>query len=59
MTYSVSINRQLRDTVSWLTSEYMIVHYLHSIRKAFKAQTEQALPRTPEQVMRFSLAFFR
>jgi hypothetical protein len=28
MTYSVSISRQLRDTVSWMTSEHMIVHFI-------------------------------
>ena len=32
--FSSTINRQLRDTVSWLTSEYMTIHYLQSFKKA-------------------------
>ena len=50
MTYSVSINRQLRDTVSWLTSEHMIVQYIHSLRRAVVASSENRPPRTQDQV---------
>ncbi len=50
MTYSVSINRQLRDTVSWLTSEHMIVHYIQSLRRACATSPDEKQPRSQEQV---------
>ena len=58
MTYSVSINRQLRDTVSWLTSEHMIVHYIDSLRRACALQTEETAPRTQEQVFSTKSCYF-
>jgi sorting nexin-25 len=32
ITYGSSINRQIRDTVAWLTSEQMILHYLQATK---------------------------
>ncbi len=33
ITYGSSINRQIRDSVAWLTSEQMILRYLNSFKK--------------------------
>ncbi|TRY71836.1 hypothetical protein TCAL_10392 [Tigriopus californicus] len=35
ITYGSTINRQVRETVGWLTSEQMILYYLHSFKKSF------------------------
>jgi len=35
ITYGSTINRQIRDTVAWVTSEQMILWYLSSFKKAY------------------------
>jgi len=35
ITYGGSMSRQVQETVSWLTSESMVLRYLHSFKKAF------------------------
>eukprot|EP00095_Tigriopus_kingsejongensis_P007816 snap_masked-scaffold204_size260821-processed-gene-1.8 protein:Tk07816 transcript:snap_masked-scaffold204_size260821-processed-gene-1.8-mRNA-1 annotation:"sorting nexin-25" len=53
ITYGSTINRQVRETVTWLTSEQMILYYLHSFKKSFWPQDSKASKyppsRTPEQ----------
>lgn len=52
ITYGSTINRQVRETVAWLTSEQMILYYLHSFKKSFwpSESSKNNLPeRTPEQ----------
>ena len=35
ITYGGSMSRQVQETVTWLTSESMVLRYLHSFKKAF------------------------
>ena len=52
ITYGSTINRQIRDTVTWVTSEQMILYYLHAFKKAFWLNDKPkpaAAARTKEQ----------
>lgn len=42
ITYGSTINRQIRDTVAWLTSEQMLLQYLHSFKKSFWPTNDKA-----------------
>jgi sorting nexin-25 len=44
ITYGGSINRQIQDTVTWLSSEQMVLRYLHSFKKAFWTNDERLKP---------------
>lgn len=35
ITYGSTISRQIRELVSWATSDVMVIHYLHSFRTTF------------------------
>uniref|UniRef100_T1INF6 Sorting nexin-25 n=1 Tax=Strigamia maritima TaxID=126957 RepID=T1INF6_STRMM len=50
--YGRTINRQLRDTVSWIFSESMIIYYLHLFRDSMWPNgilAKEAAPRTKDQ----------
>ena len=42
ITYGSTINRQIRDTVAWLTSEQMLLQYLHSFKKSIWPTSDKA-----------------
>lgn len=46
ITYGRTINRQIRDTVDWITSEQMIIFYLNNFKKAFWDHEGTLKPRT-------------
>ena len=47
ITYGSSINRQIKDSVAWITSEQMILQYLSNFKKSLFGKAAAAAVKTP------------
>lgn len=57
LTFGGTINRQLRDIVTWMTAEDMLLYYLQTFREIFFKKPDATCPpttiRTQEVLLRY------